>query len=272
MNRKIKNILRRLIPASARSYVRLLWAKLCYSTFKSRTIRHRYGPYDLTMDVLDAKTALGFSRDVDELPDIGFLCERTLRPGQKVLNVGANQGLQAMLLAKTVGPNGFVWAVEPNIRKAQAARRNFQINGIGNCEVVNASVGSCENQSRSGNHISRPPRRAVGEAVPALTIDSLAAKFGEPDLITLDVHGCECAILESAEKTLQLRHSCWFVVVQPTFEKRGGSLEKLLSFFPGEAYQIFARDFQSEGFREIASFSEIPGQHFVFMALPRRYC
>ncbi len=42
-------------------------------------------------------------------------------------------------MAKAVGPNGFVYAIEPNEHNAQAARRNLQLNGIANCVVLEAA-------------------------------------------------------------------------------------------------------------------------------------
>src|SRR5580698_3297117 len=120
---RVKRAARGILPARVRSYPRLLWAKFSYLTFKSRIICHRYGAYQLTMEVIDAESARWFDRDLDELPDLGFLSQHRLIPGAKVFNIGANQGLLAMLLAKVVAPGGFVWAIEPNIRKANAARR-----------------------------------------------------------------------------------------------------------------------------------------------------
>ena len=260
-----------------RSYPRLLWVKFSYSTFKSRIIRHRYGAHELTMEIIDAESALGFDRDFDELPDLGLLSQHRLLPGAKVLNVGANQGLLAMLLAKVVAPTGFVWAIEPSIRKANAARRNLQLNGISNCEVINAAVVNFDGRTTMNEATNAPvsPSRwaAGGKPLAGVTIDSLGRDLGGPDVVTIDVEGFECAVLEGARETLRAHVPDWFVEVHAGcgLEKRGGSLEKLLSFFPGDTYQVVVREMRAAGFREVQLTADLTGQHFVLVALARAH-
>jgi FkbM family methyltransferase len=272
---RVKSAARSILPARVRSFPRLLWAKFSYLTFKSHIIRHRYGAYQLTMEVIDAESARWFDRDLDELPDLGFLSQHRLIPGAKVLNIGANQGLLAMLLAKVVEPSGFVWAVEPNIRKANAARRNLQLNGISNCEVINAAAANFDGRTplNQSENASVSPSRWAARGTPALTMDSLVRKLGRPDIVTVDVEGFECAILEGARETLSAHVPDCFVEVHANggLEKRGGSLEKLLSFFPGDAYQLVVREVRAAGFREIQSIADLPRQHFILVALARAH-
>ena len=46
-------------------------------------------------------------------PDIGWLLMRALRPGDFAIDVGANVGFFTLMMAKLVGPEGKVLAVEP---------------------------------------------------------------------------------------------------------------------------------------------------------------
>jgi FkbM family methyltransferase len=274
---KVKAAARRILPARVRSYPRLLWAKFADLNFKSRVVRHRYGAHQLTMEVIDTESARTFDRDFDELPDLGFLSQHRLFPGAKVLNIGANQGLLAMLMAKMVAPTGFVWAIEPNIRKANAARRNLQLNGIGNCEVIDAAVAifdgrTPKNQFRNAS-VSPSRWEAGGKPVAEVTIDSLAGSLGGPDIITIDVEGFECGVLEGARETLRAHVPDCFVEVHAGvgLEKRGGSLEEILSFFPAGAYRLVVREMRAAGFREVQLTADLPSQHFVLVALARTH-
>ena len=125
---RVKSAARSILPARVRSLPRLLWAKFSYLTFKSHIIRHRYGAYQL-MEVIDAESARWFDRDLDELPDLGFLSQHRLIPGAKVLNIGANQGLLAMLLAKVVEPSGSLWP--SSLTSAKPTRRAATSNSMG---------------------------------------------------------------------------------------------------------------------------------------------
>src|SRR5687768_8794135 len=49
-------------------------------------------------------------------PEVQRTLRRFVRPGDTVVDVGANMGIHTMLLADAVGPNGRVHAIEPNPR------------------------------------------------------------------------------------------------------------------------------------------------------------
>lgn len=241
---------RSILPPRLRALPRILWVKFSYSIFKSRIVHHRYGSYQLTMEIIDAQGALWFDRDVNELPDLGFLSQHRLRPGAKVLNIGAGQGLLTMLLAKMVAPGGFVWAIEPDPRQANAARRNLQLNAIANCEVIGnvaGNLGSSECTPRS-------------ELVAAL--QSASVSRGDHDVVTIDADGHECAVLEALRGPLRQCSPDWFIEVQP-----GGSVGQLLSFFPSERYRRFIRELRAAGFREVQTSADLPRERFVLIAI-----
>ncbi len=62
-------------------------------------------------------------------------------PGQRVLEIGAGTGYNAALLARLVGPQGHVVAVDIDADLAEAARSHLQAAGVGNVTVVCADGG-----------------------------------------------------------------------------------------------------------------------------------
>jgi FkbM family methyltransferase len=55
---------------------------------------------------------------------------RNVKPGQVALDVGANHGYYAVLMADLVGPEGMVHAFEPNPRMVQLLRQTAALNGF----------------------------------------------------------------------------------------------------------------------------------------------
>jgi len=102
----------------------LLWAKVSYATFKSRIIHHRYSAHQLTLEIIDAESAAVIA---------ALTSFQTLASSRNIASFAGARVSQYWRKPGTI-------AIEPNIRKANAARRNLQLNGISNCEVVNAAV------------------------------------------------------------------------------------------------------------------------------------
>ena len=68
---------------------------------------------------------------------------RNLRPGFRVLDVGANLGYYTVLAADLVGPQGQVTAFEPNPRMFELLQRNAGINGFSQWTDCSARAVSC---------------------------------------------------------------------------------------------------------------------------------
>jgi FkbM family methyltransferase len=60
------------------------------------------------------------------------LFDKLLKPGDTVLDIGANHGVYALHAALAVGPQGRVHAFEPNPRLARLVDHSLKLNGFGN--------------------------------------------------------------------------------------------------------------------------------------------
>jgi FkbM family methyltransferase len=271
---KAKNLPRKVLPSRVWSMLRLLWARFSFGTFKPRVVRHRYGQDDLSMELIDFDGAHWYDCDWADFPEIRLLQQHRLVNGAKVFDVGGNQCLQAMVMARAVGPDGFVWAIEPNQRNARAGRRNLELNSIVNCSVLEAAAGSATgqllvNQSMNGQ-VSVDG--IGGRLVRAVSIDDLTKELGPPDVLYIDVEGYECAALEGARETLLRFVPDCFVEVHRGIglEKLGGSVSKVVSFFPRDAYRLMWSNAQDGVFREVEGDSALPRERFFLVALARR--
>lgn len=69
-------------------------------------------------------------------PHIRTLIRRYLRPGMVAVDVGANIGLHTLQMARAVGPQGRVYAVEPAPDNLKYLKRNIALNRLSQVEVL----------------------------------------------------------------------------------------------------------------------------------------
>jgi FkbM family methyltransferase len=142
------------------------------------------------------------------------LLEREIGPGDVVLDVGANIGYYTLLFARRVGPQGRVFAFEPDPANFQLLRRNVRANGYRNVTLVPAAVSDrtaptrlylCrENKGDHRLYDSRDDRPSI--EVPATTLDDYFAAYDGPiDVIKLDIQGSEGRALRGMSGLLR-RH------------------------------------------------------------------
>jgi len=138
------------------------------------------------------------------------LCKRELRPGMRVLDVGANIGYFTLLFARLVGPAGHVYAFEPEPRNLELLQRNVARNGYTNVTAVPKAV-SCVSGSQRlykspdnlGDH--RLAHGMIGREwvdVSVVALDEFFASDVRVDFIKLDIQGAECGALRGARALL----------------------------------------------------------------------
>ncbi len=148
-----------------------------------------------------------------ELPVQQALAE-LLRPGDLVLDVGANVGFLTVIAARLVGPAGRVVAFEPVPANARQVRRNARLNRLANIDVEELAVGDRTGRARlvlarfaGGAALEEagapPDDRGVLE-VAITTLDDWLAARGRPSpaLVKIDVEGGEPAVLRGLVGTL----------------------------------------------------------------------
>jgi FkbM family methyltransferase len=117
-----------------------------------------------------------------------------------VWDIGANVGLYSLVASRKAMR---VIAVEPMLENVSYLERHFSLNGIRNIDVLVAAVGRecgrgsfCRGDNCSTGHLAPGPLE-----VDIVTLDSMRAKFGAPDVIKMDVEGTEYMALQGAERS-----------------------------------------------------------------------
>lgn len=135
--------------------------------------------------------------------------KQELKPGQVVVEIGANIGYYALLEAKTVGESGKVYCLEPAPENVELLRRNIAVNGYKNIEVFHAAAGAESKQSKiylSESHnqhalVAENVKGMVGSMpVQVFSLDDFTKDKPYPSLVRMDVEGYELDILRGMKK------------------------------------------------------------------------
>jgi FkbM family methyltransferase len=135
------------------------------------------------------------------------LLRQFIKPGDTVIDAGANIGTHAIAFADLVGPTGRVHAFEPQRRNFHMLAGNVALNALDNVVCHQQAVGDADRE------IALPPLpppdvpfnfgalslsrvAADGERVPLVTLDSL--QLSACRLIKIDTEGMEPQVLDGA--------------------------------------------------------------------------
>ena len=146
----------------------------------------------------------------------------TPRPGQVALDLGANIGTTALVIAQAVGSAGRVYAFEPLTH--ETLRRNFQANGCENTEVVPLAVGAACGEiemlvdkfapgSRIAYALGDEHRYDHRARVRISTLDDWRREHGveRVDFIKADIEGAEGEAIQGAEQLIRDCRPAWSI-------------------------------------------------------------
>lgn len=270
-----KKIARAVIPGPIRRFLQKRKLDRQLRAFHPRVVEHRYGDVSLRVELADGLAAGWYDHDWEPLLELGLLARGRLRPGARVFDIGAHQGVVGLMLGHKVGPMGRVILVEPNPHNIAMCARNVALNAMSWVVPERAAISNSDGTIRFNGALNGVAAEVSDYGglieVPAVTVDTLASRFGDPDVVFLDVEGFECRALAGARKTLASRPD-WFVEahVGCGLEAAGGSVEEVLSHFPDDVYERFVH---SEGDRDTIPLHTAPAaklqDRFFLTALAR---
>ena len=148
------------------------------------------------------------------------LVRACLKPGMKVVDVGANIGLYSVLAAKLVGPTGAVWAFEPSPDTFSALQRNLSLNRCDHVRAFQLALSDTPDatlplRTDQGygdayrylvqSSTAKPPDGADTTLVPVTTLDQWGASAGlrDIDFLKVDIEGGEYRLLLGAVDILK---------------------------------------------------------------------
>lgn len=183
---------------------------------------------------------------------------RTIQPGMRYVEVGANVGYYALLAGARVGGSGRSFVFEANPRLADLTRRTLRVNGMDSSTVHPLAVADqtgrttfhlLPHQAGGGNlysaeHPDAHPQdihAAKQLEVPVTTLDDFFAQDPAPiDILRIDAEGAEPAILAGARHTLERSPRCRiFMELYPRLlRKFGQDPRAFLDSLRQQGYQV----------------------------------
>lgn len=141
--------------------------------------------------------------------EIKFL-RHLLKPGQKVIDIGANYGVYTLSMARTVGPTGHVWAFEPTSSTARLLAEGITANGFTQVTLERSALSnktgtaqlSLHKQSELNALVHGVSDVGASETVPLVTMDACLETCGWQDieLVKIDAEGEEANILKGGAR------------------------------------------------------------------------
>ena len=169
-----------------------------------------------------------------------------IKPGMNVAEAGANIGVYTLQLSRLVGPEGRVFAFEPDPHLFACLCENLDRAGVTNVEPHHCALGATAGKlslawdglNSGDTHLSREAQAGAAQVEVARLDEVLAGK--RVDFFKLDVQGWELEVLRgmtglfAANPTLRL-----FVEYWPAGLRRAGTEPaELLVFFREHGWQL----------------------------------
>jgi len=140
------------------------------------------------------------------------LVKNNLKGGDIVLNIGANIGYYALLAARLVGPNGKVFAFEPDLNNFKILKKNIEINNYKNIIPINKAVSDktgkaklyLSNENRGSHRIYEAEDMRKYIEIETIKIDDFFKdKNDKINFILMDIEGSEVAAFNGMKKILK---------------------------------------------------------------------
>jgi FkbM family methyltransferase len=190
-------------------------------------------------------------------PTTAAACTRHVRPGWCALDIGANVGAHTLNLARLVGAQGRVIAVEPTEYAFAKLQRNLTLNPdlaprvtalqcfLGTSDAAPAIDRVYAGWPLAGGRELHPKHRGEPMSTRGATmrrLDSVLDAHGRPRVgfVKLDVDGYECEVLAGAAAMLARDRPVFVLELSPyVLVEHGASLERLMAFFVPLGYRFY---------------------------------
>jgi FkbM family methyltransferase len=218
------------------------------------------GFYKMYLDTRDTGFASNLLLDGFWEMWLTIFLARQVQAGMTVMDIGANFGYYTLLFGSLVGPEGHVFAVEPNPEIVLKLQRTIHLNGLAaRTTLIAAAAGAVdgghtslfvpEGEPKNGTITEDPERLAAGlgtvHKVPRVRLGAIAGEGRRIDLIKIDAEGAEEDIITGMEEILRRDRPALLLEFNPrryrdagAFLSRLGTLYKRVRYVDFEANAI----------------------------------
>ncbi len=141
---------------------------------------------------------------VNEFP--GYLEDYQPKEGDVVFDFGAYDGRFSIMMGKLVGPQGKVFAFEPDPSNIEKFQDNIALNGSSNVTIIPKAIWGSEGtmklyQAGQGSTLEALTEDTAHVEVPITTLDKAVEELGltKVNIVKMDVEGAEIGALQGGE-------------------------------------------------------------------------
>jgi FkbM family methyltransferase len=185
-------------------------------------------------------------------PDVEIV-RSIVKPGDRVLDIGANAGWYTYLLSQCVGPSGHVTSIEPIPPTFEILTHCAKALKLTNVDLMNYAVSNEKGVVRmelpdfedGGQNfyqarIVTPNPTRVGDGgfcVESRTLDDLFARDKKPiHFIKCDVEGHELSAIEGAENIITRDHPAWILEVSGDPDRQDSIAHRVVELLSDYGY------------------------------------
>ncbi|MGO9084575.1 MAG: FkbM family methyltransferase [Candidatus Sulfotelmatobacter sp.] len=238
----VYSLIERIVPPPMARLLRgaLLWKR-----------RIQFRPYVLTRSVEgepipfyigDATGKLWYGRSKVTSPELPFIRNNMISPGDLVFDVGSHHGFYAVYMARRAAR---VIAIEPNPHNMTLLQKNIALNCLNNVTVRQTAVGDSVGKiallrdSNCGGVRSSSTETLPAIEVDLMPLDQLAREYGFPQFVKIDVEGFEGHVLRGASEVMRRRPKIAIEIHVDWVVRYGSSVREILDLLDLESYRVW---------------------------------
>jgi FkbM family methyltransferase len=172
-------------------------------------------------------------------PELRFIRDHLVHPGDVVFDCGAHQGSTSIILGALTGPSGSVVAFEPVRYNCERMRANLELNDVKNVRIEHAAAGRKRGtvKLRGGTNAQTVRFGLFGERADQVVLDDYADLA--PRLLKIDVEGAEADVLAGAQKLLASTPGLAIEIHTEALTARGVPARAILDLIGPERYDLW---------------------------------
>ncbi|WP_082696561.1 FkbM family methyltransferase [Mycobacterium sp. IS-1590] len=241
LNRDVNDALRAILPERLKVSLKRLRFAVEERSFRPYTQKVTFDGRSFAFYVGDAMGHRWYGGpEVRELsPELAFIRDRMVRPGDVALDCGAHHGMATILLADWVGRDGKVIAFEASPHSAAILRKNVELNHLSQVRCENMAIASQPGVVRitEESNTRVTPSERLGQQIESINIDQFVNE--KPTFLKIDIEGFEVEALKGAQQVLALHPKFMIEVHTKTLVNFDTSLDELLSLIDFDSYDVW---------------------------------
>jgi FkbM family methyltransferase len=222
--------------------IRFILARLLVITGFCRMLTIQQRGYRLRFHPANLPTNLWIEPASREEPLAFF--NAYLKPGDKVVDVGANVGDTVLTAAVCVGGQGHVFGVEAHPRTFRFLQSNIRLNQVANVTLFNSAAGDKQGvvQFSDSRYDDMNQVDQGTLQVPVARLDDLIPGTNPVALLKVDVEGYERSVFRGAPVLLSRTDCVYFEVGDKMCADFGHTAQELLGDVAAHGFQLFIAD------------------------------